>query len=124
MPNPEKPQQHNISDSELAELQKQKLLLELEEVRERVEEKSQARELALRSRKENAIFQERGRQLLLARQNSCLHRKPNGFTAIMGQKNHQNTYNFVCLYCNKEFTEKNIPAGLMPDSALVGGPQI
>ena len=69
------------------------------------------------------------RQKIEDDQTACDHRKPNGKSAIMGQKLHtgpkkDHFFTFVCGYCNKEFNEYTVPPTIRPDMAMVGGPDV
>lgn len=59
-------------------------------------------------------------------QAGCSHVKPNGWPNIGGQRDHRGTYHFICSYCMKEWTEKEIPAHLASriNMELVGGPNM
>lgn len=81
------------------------------------------------ARKQNAENAEIARQKTVANQTYCMHVKPSGKTAIMGQKLHggpdrKYMYTFVCGVCNKEFNEYTTPPMLRPDPFLVGGPDV
>lgn len=61
-----------------------------------------------------------------ADQELCTHVKPNGRSALAGQKTHSQErgyhYTFICQYCQKDFNETNIPPNLKLSAEQVGGP--
>lgn len=100
---------------QLAELQ----LLELREIQARkLEEKNQlrlVREAGMKSVRE-------GMEKKKQEQEQCPHRKPYGESAIAGQRMHSHKYKYICQYCQKEWTDNELPAPLRINAELVGGP--
>ena len=104
------------------EVRTQKEALELEELKERRAEIKEQRRIQLAARKQNAEQLELSRKQQEAIQSLCPHLKPNGTTAIAGQRDHQHHYIFICAYCSKTFNEHTLPPHLRVPAERVGGP--
>lgn len=60
-----------------------------------------------------------------AERDGCPHQKPNNRgSAIAGTRDHQGHYHFLCQYCQKEWTDNELPPHLRIDSDFIGGPTI
>lgn len=95
-------------------------LLELRKIRgEREEIERQAR--AARESNCNQVAQNIAMRAF--EQAECPHRKPNSQPAIAGQRDHQNDYHWICLYCQREWTNGELPQALRISQDRVGGPQ-
>lgn len=57
-------------------------------------------------------------------QKACLHRKPNGTSALVASYNHQGVLMGFCQNCGKEWINNDTPPDLMPDSEAIGGPGV
>lgn len=111
-----------INDPEYLALQKAKTALELEELEERVTASREKKESHRKLRAQTAREMEDARKKQMASQNMCAHKKPNGFTAVAGQRLNNGHYALICQYCYKEFDETTIPFMLRPAQELIGGP--
>ena len=103
----------------LAKLQLRKLTKEMQEQDDEESSKNNARLQTAEKVREADARRE-------ANQDFCTHVKPNGRTALGGQKTHSHVrgqvYTFICQYCQKEFNETNIPPNLRVSAEMVGGP--
>ena len=115
----------NIStDPEIVELQKQLLLMQMDDLREKKAEKDAKKNDLLR-------FQLSRRDEIKAladkkrfEQDSCSHQKPNGYAALDGQKDSLGRMHLICNFCNKEFDGiESIPSHLKRtiDPERIGG---
>lgn len=87
----------------------------------RLRDEKKSSEAAARQQGRDAMVRQRAEQI--AKQGQCPHMKPmNAGSAIAGQRDHQNTYHWICQYCAKEWTGGELPQHLRIDQALVGGP--
>jgi len=60
-----------------------------------------------------------------AERDACPHQKPNNRgSAIAGTRDHQGHYHFLCQYCQKEWTDNELPAVLRIDGDFIGGPTV
>jgi len=113
------------SDPETIAMQKQLIQMQMLELQERLQEKEAKKADLLRfqlARKEE--IRAKDAQELLA-QNSCGHKKPNGYAALDGQKDSYGVTHLICNYCMKSFDGlENVPADLRRtlDSNRIGGP--
>lgn len=55
-------------------------------------------------------------------QDTCPHKKENGKTAVVGQRDGQNHYHWICQNCTRPWTDNELPFHLRPDTEVVGGP--
>jgi hypothetical protein len=110
------------SDPEILAMQKGLLALQLKQLSKQVAEQDEAEQSHNAARLQNAIGQEKARQQQVQRQSMCPHVKPNGQSALGGQRINGTNYFFLCLYCQKEFNETNLPPHLRLPLERVGGP--
>ncbi|CAB4142853.1 hypothetical protein UFOVP434_44 [uncultured Caudovirales phage] len=78
---------------------------------------------AIRKRQQESVAKEaqRRRDIELANQAACSHKKPNGSTAVVGMFNHANVLMGCCQNCGKEWKNNDIPQDLLPDANAIGG---
>ena len=118
IPAPAPPSQADIQAA-LAALQLRKLTKEMNDQDESDQSKANARRQTAEKVREAEAKRE-------ANQEYCTHLKPNGRSALGGQKTHSQergkAYTFICQYCQKEFNETNIPPQLRISPEQVGGP--
>ncbi len=55
-------------------------------------------------------------------QSMCGHKKENGRTHLMGQRDHSGVLHLICQRCQAPFLGSNVPFDLRPDMDMVGGP--
>lgn len=110
--------------SKMADFQEQLLRLQLIKLQREEKERAEAEELARNARMigMSALIQERENEL--QHQQACPHLKPNGQSAIAGQRDHRNHYHWICQYCAKEWYDQEVPLHLRVDLARVGGPDL
>jgi uncharacterized protein (DUF736 family) len=94
----------------------------LRSTREEDKETAEA-EIRMKSRKEGAMAMERGRQEEINRQLQCHHKKPNGESAVAGQRLHSHHIQYLCQTCSKEWRDGAIPLELRVPNERVGGPE-
>jgi|SRR5579871_2709377 len=118
------PSEHQLPvDQEEAELRKALLALQLKQVSKQVKEQEEAENSHKKARLDAALQMEKARKQEEAVQAYCPHKKPNGQSAIVGQRDHQHNYIFLCSYCQKQYNQHTIPPDLRPDSTKIGGPE-
>jgi hypothetical protein len=82
-------------------------------------------EMLKRAREQNIIDIRKQVAKRTAERNDCPHQKPNNRgSAIAGTRDHQGHYHFLCQYCQKEWTDGELPPMLRIDSDFIGGPII
>lgn len=106
----------------VASVDDQLKILQLRQLQKQVSEQEDVENSQMKARLQSAKSLEQARKNQQNLQESCPHVKQNGHPAIGGQRNHQHTYNFICLLCQKEFDEHTLPARLRIPGELVGGP--
>jgi DNA-directed RNA polymerase subunit M/transcription elongation factor TFIIS len=81
---------------------------------------------AIKRRQQESIAKEaqRKRELEIAQQKACSHKKANGTPATVGMYNHQNILMCVCQNCGKEWINNDTPQELLPDYNAIGGPGV
>lgn len=76
------------------------------------------------SRKINARLMESERMKHERAQQSCSHRKPNGESNLVGQRDYNQKTILTCQGCQKLFNPGEfIPAEIRPDPSRIGGPE-
>lgn len=106
----------------LEEIQRQNAQLELEERLLRRKQRQEIETQEIASRKQGAIAQEQRRQVELATQSNCHHLKPNGASAIAGQRGHNHVPIYICQYCSKVWNGNELPGHLTVPPERIGGP--
>lgn len=104
-------------------VQEQLAALMLEKMQAEAEVDRKTRDLKKRQQESVAREQQKKREIELANQNACDHKKPNGTTALVCSYNHQNEIIGVCQNCGKEYLN-DIPSYLYPPSNEIGGPGV
>lgn len=94
-------------------------LLEKKEAKKRRDEEKATFEAA---RKTVVAAQLLGWEQEKQKRAQCSHRKPNGRSAIAGQKMQSQNYLWLCQYCAQTWKNGELPVELRIDSELVGGP--
>jgi hypothetical protein len=79
-------------------------------------------ERAKKARLMGAKSMEQKRQIELLKQSQCPHQKPNRVSALVGQRDHQNNYLFICQICAAEWKGNAVPSHLRISGDDVGGP--
>lgn len=105
-----------------SEVQQQLAALLLKRLNKKDAEEEEAERLKKAARKAGMDAMIQGRTQELNKQNSCGHKKPSGAPAIAGQRLHSNKYQWICLFCSKEWINTDLPVDLRINSELVGGP--
>lgn len=105
-------------------LQEQILTLQLAKLQREESQREADEQLAKNARLigVTAMLQERENEL--AAQNQCPHLKPNGQSALGGQRDHRNHYHFICGLCAKEWKDSEVPLFLRIDMSRIGGPEV
>ena len=98
--------------------------LQLKQLQKQVGEQEETESVQRAARIANAKSMDEGRKKQEQLQGLCPHVKPNGRTAIGGQRDHSNNYILICAYCQKLFNERTIPPMLRPSPETVGGPLV
>ena len=98
--------------------------LQLKQLQKQVGEQEESEAVQKAARIANAKSMEEGRLKQEQLQSLCPHTKPNGRTAISGQRDHSNNYILICAYCQKLYNERTIPPMLRPSPEMVGGPLV
>jgi hypothetical protein len=101
--------------TQLAQIMARRLAKEEAREEEAIEQKKAAR-------KAGALAMQRRREQELANQDSCPHEKPWGGPAIGGQRDHRHNYHWICLFCSKEWLNRELPRHLQIPLDRVGGP--
>lgn len=109
-------------DPEVLAMQKGLLALQYKKLAEEMGESDENKRMQMEARKQNAFQLEQARKLQEMNQQLCPHQKPNGQPAIAGQRDHQHEYIFICAYCAKTFSGRNLPPHLRIPAERVGGP--
>lgn len=105
-----------------SEVQKQLAELLLKRLSKKDAEEEEAERMKKAARKAGMDAMLAGRKQELDKQNSCGHKKPSGAPAIAGQRLHSNKYQWICLFCSKEWINQELPIDLRINSEQVGGP--
>ena len=111
--------QEQLLDVQLAEA-KLSLVEKQDALAKKIEEERQKK--AVQASGAKAMAQRQEQQKLA--QDNCPHIKPNFQPSIGGQRDHQGDYNWICLYCGKEWKNQELPPRLRIDMQLVGGPTV
>ena len=119
----ESPSDSQNPDTELAELRtllSRHLKKELQEKEESFTKEAEAREQRIKQVQIHLDEIEKNRDM-------CSHRKPDGKTALGGQRNFDGKYRFQCSICNRTFThpaegldEHAVPPELLPPTERIG----
>ena len=109
-----------------ASIDEQLKLAQLEDLLEKQAEKKSRKDLENAQRKAAALNKQALEALRLATQSQCDHRKPNGQPSIGGQRDHQNHTLWLCLKCQKNWVDGQLPGPLRVglDSNRIGGPSL
>lgn len=91
----------------------------LQELEEKQAKRQQEQELAERLHKRNLEMVTEQIAKKNAEQANCSHLKENGRACVSGQRLQNGNYIFLCLRCQKEFDQTNLPQHLA--SSLVPG---
>jgi hypothetical protein len=104
----------------------QDLLIELllGDLQEKKAEKKQAEDDRKRARESNIEDVKNQVNAKKFTQSNCPHKKPNGHPSIGGQRDHRQHYNWICLYCQKEWKDNALPLDLRISMDRVGGPNL
>lgn len=89
--------------------------------KELAQEDEQA-ELKKKARLMGARSMDQKRQIELLKQKQCPHQKPNRVSALVGQRDHQRNYLFICQLCSAEWKNGAVPTHLQISANDVGGP--
>lgn len=103
-------------------IQQQLQRLLLKRLQQEDEEDTAKRESARRLQLEGAKAMVARAKAEEEAQNYCSHRKENGQSAVVGQRDHQHHTHYLCLHCNKHWIDRELPDDLMPKGEHIGGP--
>lgn len=131
---PVRPPNNGSYDPELADLQKRRELLQIQQLEQQLALQEEALAVQAQKKAEGQALRystvqqlEKGKAQRAAAQAACFHLKENGKTAVVGQRDSHRTYHWLCQACQKEFTGNDpatggLPMHLRPDPSTVGGP--
>lgn len=131
---PPRPPSNGSYDPELAELQKKRELLQIQQLEQQLALQEEALAVQAQKKAEGQALRlstvqqlEKGKAQRAAAQAACFHLKENGKTAVVGQRDSKRVYHWLCQACQKEFTgidpsTGGLPLHLRPDPTTVGGP--
>jgi len=131
---PVRPPNNGSYDPELADLQKRRELLQIQQLEQQLALQEEALAVQAQKKAEGQALRystvqqlEKGKQQRAAAQAACFHLKENGKTAVVGQRDSHRTYHWLCQACQKEFTGNDpatgcLPKHLRPDPSTLGGP--
>ncbi len=131
---PVRPPSNGSYDPELAELQKRRELLQIQQLEQQLALQEEALAVQAQKKAEGQSLRlstvqqlQKGKAQRAAAQSACFHLKENGKTAVVGQRDSHRTYHWLCQACQKEFTGNDpatggLPMHLRPDPSTVGGP--
>ena len=108
----------------MSDLQERYLRLQVEALEKDVAKTKEDEQQRVQIRKAGAQAMAQRAAEQEAIQSSCPHLKPNSMPSIGGQRDHQGHYNWICLYCGKEWKDNGLPPQLRIDMSMVGGPQV
>lgn len=109
---------------ELDPIQRQLQMLLLKRLQKEDEEEEAKKESARRLQLEGAKAMVNRAKADEDAQKYCSHRKENGQSAIVGQRDHQHHTHYLCLHCNKHWLDRELPDDLMPKGEHIGGPNV
>lgn len=110
-------------DTGVSDLQKTVLALLLKDLSKRQKKEDEEENTAREARKQGALAMKRIQDAQELLQRFCSHKKENGQTYLVAQRDHRNSTIYLCQSCQKMWRgHESLPPGSRLDPDKIGGP--